>query len=60
MIIRIDVVFPEPLGPSMPYMDPRGISRSSWSTAVCPLKRLVTPSSRTAYPSVMVLSSSVS
>ena len=60
MIIRIEVVFPEPLGPKRPYMDPRGISRSRPWTAVCPLKRLVTPSSRTAYSSVMTFPSSVS
>ncbi len=43
MTMRMVVVFPAPLGPMNPYSPPRGISRSSLSTAVKAPNVLVTP-----------------
>src|SRR5436190_2246267 len=46
--IRIDVVFPAPLGPSSPKIVPRGTARSRPATATNDPNRLITPSKRTA------------
>ena len=43
MIMRIDVVLPAPFGPMKPYRAPRGIVRSSRSTAFSAPNVFVTP-----------------
>ncbi len=49
MIIRMQVVFPDPFGPMSPHMAPRGTSKFSSETAAWSPKHFVTPSSRIAY-----------
>ncbi len=48
MIMRIVVVLPAPFGPMNPYIAPRGIVRSSLSTAVTLPNVFVTPTNSIA------------
>jgi len=50
--MRMVVLFPAPFGPRKPKISPRAVSKLTWSTAVNLPKRRVSPSTRTAGPSV--------